>query len=98
MTFQYLHLKVTNSGGIRAEVHNQGTLPQRQSIGTQNSRNSNGPFQIIQIEEFTGLECIDTADLRDELTKRMTQEKIVQFLAHELTNEQLMEIIRNRLA
>jgi hypothetical protein len=94
--FQYLALRITHGAstapGIRAEVRNSGNF----NLGTENSRNANSPFAVFQIEEFTGLECIKTDDLLNELRNRLTADEIMHRLSHTIPTDTLLAMLRER--
>ena len=84
--------------GIVAEVKNEGQMADRPvSLGTPNSQRSNGPFAVLKIMEFRGLSCIDEDDLWSELIGRLGEDTIRRKLSNELTKEDLMKILDDRL-
>lgn len=95
MTFMYLMLKNTENG-IAVTVVNDGVVPS--SLGSANSRWSVGrPFAIYAIDSFDGLEAISTKDLLVEIQQRLSPQELRNRLKWEITTEELLEMLRERL-
>lgn len=95
MAFMYLHL-TADDGGVRAEVKNEGELRFR-TLGTVNSRFSQGPFAVFQISSFSGLNCIESDDLYEELLRRRGKQYLMNRLEIHLTNEELIRMVTERM-
>jgi hypothetical protein len=96
MSFMYLHLSTSASGGIHALVQNQGVLKVT-SLGGPNSQLSNQPFAVFRIESFDGLEHLSDNELVDEILRRFTTKELLQKLQIHLTSKELLELLVNRL-
>lgn len=92
MAFMYLHL-FSDGGKIRAQIRNDGKIS---SLGGPHSRDSHAPFSVMRIEGFAGIECIDDRQLIDELLRRYSSKQLFDKLQFELTNLELLDILRRR--
>jgi hypothetical protein len=99
MPFMYLHLhtSVNDTSRLIAEVKTTGS-PNAPSLGTANSQMSHGPVGVFRIEQFTGLENISMDDLMTELSSRMTAEQIIQYVSTDISNAQLIEMVKKRMS
>jgi len=84
--------------GVCVSVVNEAP---RFSLGGQNSRQGNpgkgDVFAYFKIDDFDGLECIETNVLFDELLTRMTVEELLTRTARQFTDEQLIALLTERL-
>lgn len=97
MSFMYLHLFKGKEGDIRATVMPHGHRPRTDTVGSETSRMTHGPFAIFQIDEFTGIENISTDDLIVELRTRVTPHQLMQRLEFSFTDKELLELIAERM-
>ncbi len=96
--FMYLHLYTSpnRSGNVVAKVRNTGYLG-KPDIENSQSSSSTTPFAVFRIEEFTGLSCIDIDDIIAEIKNRLSTKQILRKLDMDLTNEDIIEILQERM-
>lgn len=92
----YLHLRSNREGEIEAEVKNSGEL-KFSSLGGPSSQMSDHPFAVFKISEFSGIDCIETDDLYSELIRRCGNSYLLNRLEIDLTNEELVRMLTERL-
>jgi hypothetical protein len=93
----YLHLNAgKNVGDISVEVKNHGAL-QFSSLGTSSSQRTDHPFAVFKIAQFTGIDCIDTDDLYEELLRRYGSEGLLERMQRDLSNEDVATMVKERL-
>jgi len=90
----YIQLRKRTNGNIAAEVRTSGYLP---GVGSENSRLNTAPFAVFQIDEFLGLENVDTDNLVEELRRRLTPDQIKRRFGYQLTDADLLEEIQTRM-
>jgi hypothetical protein len=84
------------TGAISAEVKNHGAL-QFSSLGGPNSKSSIQPFAVIEIDQFTGIDCIDDDDLYEEMLRRYGHEGLLKRMRADLSNEDVAAMVKERL-
>jgi hypothetical protein len=93
----YLHLRQRREkaifGGVIAEVRLEGTVP---SLGTENSRGTDSPFAVFQIDEFEGLSAIDSDSFEAEMFQRYSPEQLMAMAGKHLTTDNLIALLRER--
>lgn len=94
--FMYLRLDTDENGKVHATVLNQGSLP-FSSLGGPNSQRSDGPFSVMKIHSFLGLENIDENDLLQEVFRRYTTKELIDHLIPRFTKDELLGMIRDRM-
>jgi hypothetical protein len=92
--FMYLEISV-HDGKTLAKVVKEGITPR--SLGTDTSRNSQQPVAIIAIDDFEGLEVIDTDVLWDELFTRASSKELIRRFQIHLDNQDLIDELRVRM-
>lgn len=97
MTFMYLHIRADGDGKVVAEVRTTGEL---RTLGSSNTRIGVGttlPIMVARIDEFVGLENIDTDDLFAELFSRLSTKEMMDRIRFQLSDGEVLELLRQRL-
>lgn len=96
MSFMYLSLWTDKEGKAVAKLQNHGAL-QFSSLGGPNSRRTDHPFAVFQIDTFQGIEALDDGELVKELLRRFTTKEILQRLQIHLTSDEILRLLSDRL-
>lgn len=97
MSFMYLHIRTAPEGHVVASVKTNGDL---KSLGSANTRIGVGtdlPIMVVRIDEFDGIDNIDTDDLFTELFSRLSTKEMMDRVRFTLSDDELVNMLRQRI-